>query len=92
MRRASSTTHRWAIKGALAAPERWSRGVTKGGGGRAPSGAQRVNMGRVWGGDRNRDKDRGRGRDRGMDSGRGEARGRSRNRGRSKDNGRDRGK
>ena len=51
--------------------EFWSRGATKGGGRRAPSGAQHcVNMGRVWG--RDRDKDRGRGRDRGrsMDSGR----------------------
>ena len=91
--RASSTAHRWAIKGVLAAPEVWSRGATKGGGGRAPSGAQHcVNMGRVWGRDRDRDKDRGRGRNRGMDSGRGEARGRSRDKGRSKDSGRDRGK
>ena len=67
--------------------------MTKGGGERAPSGAQHcVNMGRVWGGDRDRNKYRGRVRDRGMNSGRGEARGRSRDRGRSKDSCRVRGK
>ena len=71
--------------------EFWSRGATKGGGRRAPSGAQHcVNMGRVWG--RDRDTDRFRGRDRGMDIGRGRARDRRRDRGRSKDSGRDRDK
>ena len=87
--RASSTTHRWAIKGVLAAPEVWSRGATEGEGGRAPSGTQNcINMSRVWGRDRDRDKGQGRGRDRG----RSEARDRSRDRGRSKDSGRGRGK
>ena len=87
--RASSTTHKWAIKGVLAVSDFWSRGATKGGGGRAPSGPQNcINMSRVWGRDRDRDKGQSRGRDRD----RSEARDRSRDRGRSKDSGRGRGK
>ena len=84
--RANSTTHKWAIKGVLAAPEFLSRGATKREGRKTPSGAQHcVNMGRVWCRDRDRDRDRGRGRDRGMDSGRGGARGRSRDSGKGRD-------